>query len=140
MKCFLGAISILLLFSSCLKKIEEVDNANTNIYDPDYVGEQWWVYENVNVFTDGNNNQKVALEYSVSEEKAPGLNSPKINLAVLVNSETDTIYASADINTSGDYSGSVIINYNGAANYCMEIGVFTQEGLTINSFEECKSL
>ncbi|UKN02284.1 hypothetical protein K6119_01965 [Paracrocinitomix mangrovi] len=140
MKHFIIAISLIFLSSSCLKKIEEVETANTNIMDPDYAGGQWFVYDDVYTFTNSNNDQFVKLDFTIPAENAPKLKPTFIDLAVKVNGG-NYIYTSVNINTQGDYDGSVAVVPQGETNYCVEIGVYVEEeDLVINSFSECKSL
>ncbi|MBD3638221.1 MAG: hypothetical protein HUJ25_12785 [Crocinitomicaceae bacterium] len=133
-------IGILLLFSSCLKKIDEVETANTNIFDPEYAGDQWWVYDDVYIYTNSNNDQKVRFLYSIPENKAPDLKPTHIDVSISVNGATP-VFTQADITKDGNFEGELEINPSGVTNYCLEIGVYVvEEDLTINSFTECKSL
>ena len=133
-------IGIALIATSCLKKIEEVETANNNIFDPEYAGEQWWVYEDVFMFTDQNNNTYVRFEIGIPEENAPELKPPQIDLAVTVNGG-NTYYTEASVNYTGNYKGVVNIFPTGETNFCIDVGVYVEEeGLIINSFSECKAL
>lgn len=133
-------ILIGLSFVSCLKKIDEVDSANTNIFDPNYAGEQWWVFEDVYTYTNAFNDQFIRFEIVIPEEKAPTLKPTKIDLAISVNG-TAAQYTVANIKSNGDFEGHLDITPTGETNFCLEIGVYVEdEDLTINSFTECKNL
>lgn len=125
---------------SCLKKVEEVETANTNIFDPEYVGGQWWVFDDVYVYTNSNNDQKVRFDYSIPSANAPDLKPTQIDLMVSINNGTP-FQDIAEITQNGRYEGSCEINPSSSTNYCLEIGVYVEEEeLTINSFMECKDL
>ena len=133
-------LSSLVLFTSCLKKIEAVEEANDNMFDQDYAGEQWWFYDNVTLFTDSNNDQKVKIELSVPQENAPDLNPPQIRYKAILNESVELI-GNFSIEQSGDYREEIIINPLSTPNYCVDLGVYVPEdSLTINNFTECKSL
>ena len=132
-------ISALLLFTSCLKKIEEVSTANTNIFDPEYAGDQWWNYDDVSMFTNQNNDTYIKIEFS-AEDHLPELKPTSIDVQVIIN-DAEPLYTSMVISPSGDLEGVVNISPTGATNFCVEIGVYIEdEQKTINSFKDCKSL
>jgi hypothetical protein len=136
----IAILVILLSCYSCLKKIEEVETANTNIFDPDYGGEKWWVYDDVFVWTNSNNDQFIRFEFSVLESFAPDLKPISIALGVSVNGSVP-IVSSVSKTTSGDYKGTLDINPIAATNFCLDIGVYVEEEqITINSFSDCMSL
>lgn len=137
-----NVIYILLLLSctSCLKKIEEVETANTNIFDPEYGGEQWWVFQDVYSFTNINNDQFIRFEITIPEENAPNLKPPHIDLGIKVN-DAGPYVVQANINYTGGYLAVLDIPPSGSANFCLEVGVYVEETeLIINSFTECKDL
>ena len=132
--------TIALLLSSCLKKIEEVDSANTNIFDPDYAGEQWWSYDDVYLYTNSNNDQFVHFDFSIPQEKAPKLKPPTIDVSVKVNGG-DPHYTGANIYIDGSYKGGLNIPPTGETSFCLEIGIFVEsDTLIINEFTDCMSL
>lgn len=136
---YLISISALLFLTSCLKKIEEVESANTNIFDPEYAGEQWWEYDDVSLITNQNNDTYVSIEFS-AEEHLPELKPTLMDVRVVVNDGTP-IYTSMILSPSGDLEGVVNILPTGETNFCVEVGVYVQEeDRTINTFTECKSL
>ena len=133
-------ILITVSFVSCLKKIEEVDTANTNIYDPNYAGGQWWIYEDVFLWTDQINNQWIRFELSVPETYVPTIKPTFIDLGVTVNSGTE-YFPKASISPSGDYEAVLDISYTVATDFCLDVGVYVEEqDTTINVFTDCKSL
>lgn len=136
---YIALLSIIAFCSSCLKKIEEVDTANTNIFDPEYAGDQWWIYDDVSMFTNQNNDTYIKIEFS-AEDHLPDLKPTSIDVSVIINEEPP-IYTTMDISPSGDLEGIVTISPMSTTNYCIEIGVYIEEeDRTINSFSECKSL
>ena len=132
-------IAIPLLFTSCLKKIDAVETANDNIFDPEYAGEQWWVYEDVILFTNSNNDQKIKIKLSVPQENVPDLNPPQISYKAILN-ESEELIGDFSIQQSGDYEEEIIINPLPTTNYCLDLGVYVEEdSITINKFYECRS-
>lgn len=133
-------ILILLLCCSCLKKIEEVETANTNIFDEEYAGDQWFVFDDVYLYTTSNNDLRLKFEYSIHENRAPELQPTNIPISIRINGG-DVIITSAPIQPDGNYDGEFEINPTGETNFCLEIGVYIEEeNKTINSFVDCKDL
>lgn len=140
MRKFALIILGLLLFSSCLKKIDEVETANTNIYDPEYAGDQWWQYTDLYLWTNTNNDQKVRVQVTVTEEYAPQLKPTNIPLTISVNGSS--LYeTTAAITQNGNYICDLDINPQSTTNYCIDVGVYVEEeDITINVFSECRGL
>jgi hypothetical protein len=124
---------------SCLKKIEQVETANTSLFDEEYAGDQWFVYEDVYIFTNSNNDQIVKIDYVIPSAYAPDLRPTVIKVEGLVNSYPAQL-DSAVINNSGAYEGSFEFVPDGASEYCLSLGIYiNQEKKSINHFSECKS-
>lgn len=131
---------LLLTFTSCLKKIDAVETANTNIYDPEYAGDQWFIYDDVFTYTNSNNDQKIRIEFIIPESYAPQIQPTVIEVSVIVNGAAPVI-VQAPIASSGNYEGAIELFPTGQTNFCIELGVYVEEEqLTLNSFSECKSL
>jgi len=133
-------ISVGLLFASCLKKIDEVENASTNIFDPNYTGGQWWVYEDVSLVTNSNNDTKIKIDILVPEENVPTLNPVGFSVWSQLN-EYEGRVDSLSVDYSGDYSGALIYDPDGSTDFCLQLGIYNYDPDTIvNVFSECKSL
>jgi len=128
------------MFSSCLKKIEEVETANTNIFDPGYAGEQWFVYDDVYTYVNSSSQTRVKILVTVPEENAPEIQPTNIPISASIN-EYSTILDSASITSSGDYSLIFDLIPDGSPNYCLSMGVYLKEQDSVmNVFTECKDL
>ena len=137
---YLIVVILGLSLTSCLKKVVEVETANTNIMDPEYGGDQWWIFEDVYVYTNQNNDQFIRFEITLPGENAPQLKPPKIDMALVANGATP-VYDVLEIKSNGDYEAMVDIDPTGETNFCIEVGVYvSEENLIINSFTECKAL
>ena len=139
MKKFLIYAIIGLTCTSCLKKISQVDEANTSLFDEEYSGEQWFIFEDVYTFTNSNNDFKVRLEYVIPAEFAPDLKPTGIKVEALVNGYPAKL-DSAVINNSGGYEGSLEYSPDGSSQYCLNLGIYiNEENRSINNFSDCKS-
>lgn len=136
----IGCLVLCLLTQSCLKKIEQVENATDNIFDPDYTGTQWWVYEDVSLITNSNNDTKIRIEVVVPEENVPTLNPVGFSVWSQLNSYEGRI-DSLSVNFSGDYSGTLLYQPDGNTDFCLQLGIYSYEpDSIINVFSECKTL
>jgi len=125
--------------TSCLKKISQVDEANTSLFDEEYTGDQWFIFEDVYTYTNSNNDLKVRLDYMIPAEYAPDLKPTGIKVEALVNGYAPKL-DSAVVNNSGSYEGSVEYSPDGSSEYCLNLGIYiNEEGRSINNFSECKS-
>lgn len=127
---------------SCLKKIDEVDEADKNIFDPTYDGDIWFEVDTIYLFTDQWNNEKVKFNYHILEERTPLLKPSQINLWIAVN-DNNGFFAPAPLSTAGLYGGTFTQLPDGTTSYCVEIGVVTINGgdtLVYNQFTQCKDL
>ena len=137
---YLVILVSLLTLTSCLKKIEEVETANTNIFDPEYGGDKWWNYGDLYLWTNSNNDQKVRIQVVIPQSYAPDLQPLNIPLSISVNGGGYN-QQSAVINQSCYYTCNYDINPQSTTNYCIDVGVYVEEeDTTINVFSECKSL
>ncbi|OIQ24491.1 MAG: hypothetical protein BM555_07110 [Crocinitomix sp. MedPE-SWsnd] len=139
MKRLLFALIGFALLSSCLKKLPEVESANTNIFDTAYAGERWFVVEDVYLYTT-NNTQYVEVEYKIPQSFAPDLSPTGIMVEGNCN-DYDSQLDSAIIGSDGSYYGGFNYQYDGSTNFCLEAGVFIRElDYSINKFTECADL
>jgi hypothetical protein len=79
-------ISLLMLAaSSCLKKIEGADSVNTNIFDPEFGGAQWFMIDTIFEFTNQFNNPQISIDFFILPEYTPELKPSSIDIAGYVN-------------------------------------------------------
>lgn len=136
----LFAAGLILMLSSCIKKIQEVDDASTNIFDPEYTGEQWFIYEEVSMYTNSNNDTKIRIDIKVPEENVPTLNPVGFSIWSKLNNSAERI-DSLTIDNAGDYTTSLIYDPDGSTDYCIDLGIYNYNPDTVfNIFSECKSL
>lgn len=132
----------LILFSSCLKKLEEVEQATDNIFDPKFEGEQWFELDTLYLYTNFLNFQFVKFEFHIKDEYTPRLKPTVIDLAGSVNGG-NTKWFQIGINYNGTYDGSLSVSPDGSSNYCIDLGVGVinnGDSLVINRFTECRDL
>lgn len=132
-------ISVVLLFSSCLKKIDGVDQLNTNIYDKEYAGDSWFIIDDmVGFLVDGQLRYKMKI--LIPKENLPNLKPTFIDVNCQVNSQ-DFGVNQAVLKTTGDYKLDLVVVPDGGTEYCITMGIYVQEeDVTINSFTECTNI
>lgn len=130
----------LFLFSSCLKKIDGVNELNSNIYDYEYSGECWFYIDDAYSYFNDFGQQFVKIEAVLPEEKFPGLQPNLIFITCNVNEEQEVIFNSY-INTKGDFEFFYDAQVSSNNEYCLEAGLFIQDrDTTINRFTLCTNL
>lgn len=133
-------ISIGMTLSSCLKKIDEMDNLNTNIFDPEYAGDKWYSIDDAYLYTNSFNDQYVRIEYSIPESAVPTIQPTGISIMSQCNNypaEPD----SAILSYKGHYEGVLQYLPDGSTEYCIDLGIYIwDKDTTINRFSECVSL
>jgi hypothetical protein len=130
----------LFLLSSCLKKMVQVETANTNIYDTEYAGEQWFLLNDVFLYTNSANTQYVRIEYSIPRSYAPDLSPTGIKVEGFCNQYPSQL-DSAVISSSGSYKGRFDYLPDGSTEFCIDIGVYINElDSSINKFSSCIDL
>ena len=130
-------IGLMLMVSSCLKKIEEVDNLNTNIFDREYTGDQWYMITSAQqVSVDGQ--IRVYVYTRIKDEYVPALEPSLIQVVVSAESYDNEV---VDFNKSPTlgYSKIISLPYNGAtADYCINLALYDEEqDEGINPFDDC---
>ena len=127
-------------FSSCLKKIEEVDELNTNIFDREYEGGQWFVVDDVFQLSNELGELKVRFEVVIPSESVPELKPSNIKVHAEGDGLDVTVY-DFPLTGSGDYKAIVDLPYLGLITYCIKLGVYIEdENAAINLFSYCKAL
>ena len=125
---------------SCLKEIEEIENLNTNIYDPAYAGKQWFTFDDLYLYTNSANDQRVRLNFSVVDSLLSDLKPSHMMVIVQVN-EYPTTVEKMKLNYNGSYGGEVNFVPDGSQEYCLTLSIYIEdEEISINPFTECKEL
>lgn len=141
MRGFLLVMILPLFFGSCLKKIEEADNLNTNIFDRDYTGDQWYVINDTYQITNDLGQIKARIEVSIPQENVPELKPSNIKVHVEGDGLPVTVIDFPKSGGAGNYDAIVDLPYNGLITYCITLGIYVEEeDAAINLFEECFQL
>jgi hypothetical protein len=129
------------VFSGCLKKIDEVDQLDTNVYDRGYAGDQWFEILDYYQFINDLGQTRVRVEYNIPEENLPELKSSFFDLALRKGEVTTWSYITLPLNGDGGYNFYTDFVKNDADVYCLSLGVYVpDEDAVINDFQECVSL
>ena len=138
----LGSFVILsfFLFTSCLKKNDEINRLNTNIFDKDYSQGVWFnVLKSVKYINDFGS-PIVRFEYEIPENKTPSLKGSFINVASK-KANGDWVFEKLSIGTDGSYDGIIEFPAVVSNNYCFFLGIHnTDDDSVINSFEYCEEV
>lgn len=130
---------VLTLATSCLKKIQAVDELNTNVFDRDYTGDTWFEITSLNTYVNIDGQTRVKVKAKVPHEKLPGLKPTFMRLDCQVNNQ-DFGVINAPLNTSGDYVVELDAVPDGTT-YCLTMGVYVEEdNETINVRTDCTDL
>lgn len=125
---------------SCLKKIDEADSLNSNIFDPEYAGEKWYSIQEISSYTNSNNDLRVRIDYAISESTVPTIKPTGLSIMADCN-QYPTVLDSAVRTYQGYYKGSLEYLPDGSGQYCINLGIYLwAEDTTINRFTECISL
>ena len=125
------------LVSSCLKKIDGVDQLDTNIFDKEYAGPCWFEIDDAYLYYNDFGMQKMMVEAIIPEENVPGLKPSLIFITCRVNNQPEVLFNST-VNTTGDYSFFYNAAVESSNEYCLEAGIYLQEeDSTINRFTLC---
>lgn len=138
---FLFFVVISFFLSSCLKKIEEVNHLNTNIFDKEYQGDSWFFIDDIYTYYNNFGQQFVRVEAVLPEQNMPELKPNLIFISCSVNDGTKVIF-----NAHLDSDGSYPFYYDlpplaPGSEYCLEAGLYLEEEDTIiNTFVSCTQL
>lgn len=136
------AFGVTFMVVSCMKKVEGIEEYQTNIFDVNYEGEQWFVYEDVYMYTNSFNDQLVGVKFSVPKENLSDLRPSHLLLRYQVNNQSEKDM-SVELDNQGDYSATIGLFPSGTQEYCLTLSVLiieNEDSTAINSFTECKSL
>jgi len=137
MRLILIILFISILFSSCLKKIEEADNLNTNIFDKEYAGGCWFNVTDTYSYINGDGQTKIRIEAVLPESNMPGLKPSSVAIYCSVNDQPELL-----LNVGTDDNGNYPFYYDAipesSNEYCLEAGLYlASEDSTINRFVVC---
>lgn len=140
MRVVIFAIALIAGLSSCLRKIEKVDELNTNVFDKDYAGGTWFQIVDAYTFFNDMGLPRVRVEAMIEGSKMPGLKPSYVQIAASVNGEAEVLLI-ANLDGNGNYDFHVDALVNSSGDYCLTAGIYLEdEETTINSFTECTSL
>ncbi len=121
---------------SCFKKLDGIDNLNTNIYDPDYAGDAWFELTNAFEFVDVLGNTKVKIEALIPSDATPGLKPSNFYYSCVVNS-VDLGVPYVSIEEEEHYEIVIIVDPDISDNYAVTLGVWIEDDQkAINHFTE----
>lgn len=128
-----------LLCGSCFKKVDGVDEINTNIFDREYAGDVWYEITDIEQLSiDGA--IKARLIIWIPKANLPGLVPSNIK----VHAEGDGLPVTVldfPLTTGGDYETVIDLPYTGVGEYCVKLGIYLEEeDAAINIFENCITL
>ena len=139
MRISLLFISLIFLMSSCLKKIDGVDELNSNVFDKEYTGGLWFEIDDFyTVLIDGQTRYK--MEVLIPKENLPSLKPSFLEVSCNVN-EQDFGVVQANLTSDSNFEFFLIVIPDGGTDYCLTMGIYLDdEELTINSFTDCTTL
>lgn len=133
-------IMLPLLMGSCLKKIEGIDELNTNIFDRDYEGDIWYDVNSVSQVSNDLGEIKTRFQIRIPKANLPGLVPSYIKIHV----EGDGIAVTVldlPLSPGGNFDRAIDLPYTGTGEYCLTLGVYNEEeDAAINLFEYCATL
>lgn len=140
MKNLILFILPLFLFTSCLKKIEEADQLNTNIFDRDYEGYIWFEIDEIYQYINTDGLTKIRVDGLIPRNRLPGLKPTFVTVSCDVNGQDFGIINAAQ-NIHGDYEVNLDATPDGSSSYCLTMGIYLEEDESvINSFTACADL
>ncbi len=129
-----------LFLGSCLKKVDGVDEIDTNIFDREYAGDIWYVIKDVEQVTNELGQIKARLNIWIPKENLPGLVPSNIKIHTQGDG-LDVTVLDFPLTPGGDYERFIDLPYTGPGNYCITLGVYIEEdNAAINLFDECVTL
>ena len=134
-------LPLLLLFvSSCLKKVEGVDEIDTNIFDREYAGDIWYNITDIEQVTNGVGQLKARLTITIPKSNLPGL----VPSSIKIHAEGDGLAVTVidfPLVSGGSFKQIIDLPYTGVGEYCIKLGVYLEEeNAAINLFDACTSI
>lgn len=131
------SIILVLITTSCLKKIEGVDELNTNIFDKEYAGGCWFEIEDTYWFINDFGLPRMRVKAVLPDENVPDLSPNLIYIKCRVNNQPEILF-NAFTDSKGDYKFYYDAVIESSNNYCLQAGLYIQdEDTTINTFTLC---
>lgn len=130
-------LSLGFVLTSCLKKIDEANNLNTNIFDKEYAGDCWFDVVDTYSFQNQFGQTFIRVEAVLYESKMPGLKPSSVKIYCNVN-EQDELLLNVSTDEDGDYPFYYDAIPETSNEYCLKAGLYLEaEDSTINRFTVC---
>ena len=125
-----------LFLGSCLKKIEGIDEINTNIFDREYAGDVWFLIKDIEQVTNDLGQIKARLYTWIPKANLPGLVPSNLKIYVEVDGEPKGV-TDFPLTPGGDFERVMDLPYIGPGEYCISLGIYLEdEEEAINIFRE----
>ncbi|NOQ75295.1 MAG: hypothetical protein GQ574_25010 [Crocinitomix sp.] len=126
-----------LFLGSCLKKVEGIDEINTNIFDREYAGDVWYVIKDIEQVTNDLGQIKARLYTWIPKANLPGLVPSNIKIFVSGDGLPEGVI-DYPLTPGGDFERAIDLPYVSPGEYCITLGIYLEdEDETINLFETC---
>jgi len=134
-------LMLILVSTACLKKIDEADQLDYNIYDREYTGDQWYVIDNAEQVTNELGQIRARLLVIIPDENVPGLEPSAIRVVVNAVGFNDTVVDFLKDPLLG-YARSIDLPYEyGPFNYCINLAIYDDSNDDgINAFDDCVTI
>ena len=133
-------VSLVLSFTSCLKKIDGVDELNTNIFDKEYQGDCWFYIKSTTTFINQFGQTRVRVIGILPDANMPALKPSSIKIRYQVNEQSE-ILAAVSIDNKSNYTFIYDAVPETVNSYCLKAGIYLEsEDSTINTCVICDEL
>ncbi|MFT5821769.1 MAG: hypothetical protein ACI8ZM_003023 [Crocinitomix sp.] len=133
-------IMLPLFLGSCLKKVEGIDEINSNIFDREYTGDVWYIVQDIEQVTNDLGQIKSRFRIWIPKANLPGLVPSNIKIHTSGDG-LDVTVIDFPLTPGGDFERSIDLPYTGTGEYCITLGIYNEEeNAAINLFETCKTL
>ena len=133
-------VSLVLSFTSCLKKIDGVDELNTNIFDKEYQGDCWFYIKSTTTFINQFGQTRVRVIGILPDANMPALKPSSIKIRYQVNEQSE-ILAAVPIDNKSNYTFIYDAVPETVNSYCLKAGIYLEsEDSTINTCVICDEL
>ena len=132
-------LSVVLLMSSCFKKLDGADTLNDNIYDRDYTGDAWFEVVSAAEFLDIFGNPKVLIDITIPADATPEFKATNFYYEATINT-TDLGVNYVPREEEGHYDISITMDPDPSETYDITLGVWIEDYQeSINPFTETVS-
>jgi hypothetical protein len=129
-----------LFLGSCLKKLEEIEETNSNIFDREYNGDRWYNVNSLEQISNELGEIKARFDAQLPRENLPGLLPSYVEFYLQGDGITGGVIG-APLAPGGNFDFEIDLPYTGAGEYCISLGIYIEEeNETINIFEYCATL